>query len=47
VTYPETGLTETYDVVHNRNSERLVLWTTNKPNMTYFSKSGAFAARCL
>lgn len=47
VTYPETGLTETYNVIQNRDSERLLLWTTNKPNMTYFSKSGAFAARCL
>ena len=47
VFYPSTGLTEVYNVIRNRKGSRIALWTTTKPNMTYFSKSGAFAARCL
>lgn len=54
VSYPQTGVTEIFNVTHDAGSPSLVLWSSNKPSLEYPTippvtlgpKVAAFVANC-
>lgn len=46
VSYPTTGVVETFNIVRMDDGKRQLLWTINRPGKQKFSKVAAYVATC-